>query len=58
MDLVALSIIAGKERSRRDWEKIVASVGKGLAILSIRAEQQNAFGVVELGFSPSLSITC
>lgn len=58
MDLVALSIIAGKERSRRDWEKIIASVGEGLAIFNIHAEQQSAFGVVELGFPSSLSITC
>lgn len=52
MDVVALSIIAGKERSRKDWEMVVSSVGGGLQLLNIHGDVQGAFGVVELGLEP------
>ncbi|KPM36797.1 hypothetical protein AK830_g9769 [Neonectria ditissima] len=49
MDMAALSIIAGKERSRGDWERLVPQVGGGLDILDIHVDSQNAFGLVVLG---------
>lgn len=47
--MAALSIIAGKERSRGDWERLVPQVGHGLKILDVHTDSQNAFGLVVLG---------
>lgn len=44
-----MSIIAGKERSRSDWERLVPKVGNGIKILDIIADSENAFGLVVLG---------
>ena len=51
MDLAALSIIAGKERSSHDWYKLIDLVGGGLRILNMHTSYDSAFGLVVLGFS-------
>jgi len=51
MDIVALSIIAGKERSSHDWHNLVGQIGGGLQILNIHTDHFSAFGLVVLGRS-------
>lgn len=51
MDIAALSIIAGKERSSFDWQKLTMQLGGRLKILNVHANQQNAFGLVVLGIA-------
>jgi hypothetical protein len=48
MDIAALSIIAGKERSSSDWQGLVERVGGGLQIANIYTNHYSAFGLVIL----------
>ncbi|RYP54800.1 hypothetical protein DL768_000528 [Monosporascus sp. mg162] len=52
MDIVALSIIAGKERTSLDWQKLITRLGGRLEIRSIHTSPQSAFGLVVLGLGP------
>jgi hypothetical protein len=49
MDMLALSIIAGKERTSLDWNEIIEKTGNRLRIIDIHANPLSAFGLVVLG---------
>lgn len=50
-DMFMMALLAGKERERTDWERLLQNADTRLRIMKFTETAGSAFGVVEVGFA-------